>query len=200
MRSFHKRLAGSTLRFLRDRQGVAAIEFAFIAPVLLLLYFGTVDITNWYMAHRRLVVAGSTIADLTTQNGAQVTGTDIKNFWVGIGKIVDPLPIDSIALTLRDFRKDGGSSKQQWQYSYKPASLPAGSPTPVCGGTRDTTQLQALATSEMSDANDILSAEVCTTIKPIALQVFGFGDIAMRYQINMRPRTGKTLDCTSGCT
>jgi len=78
--------------------------------------------------------------------------------------------------------------------------LPAGSPTPVCGGTRSVAQLQSLATNEMSDANDILSAEVCTTIKPIALQVFGFKDIEMRYQINMRPRLGKTLDCTSGCT
>ena len=62
------------------------------------------------------------------------------------------------------------------------------------------TEFQSLATTEMSDANDILSAEVCTTIKPIALQVFGFKDIEMRYQINMRPRLGKTLDCTSGCT
>lgn len=200
MRSLHKRLAGSTLTFLRDRQGLAAIEFAFIAPVLLLAYFGTVDVTNWYMAHRRLVVAGSTIADLTTQNPGQVTGTDIRNFWLGIGKIVEPLPIDSIALTLRDFRKDGASSKQQWQYSYRPTALPAGSPTPVCGGARSVDQLQTLATNEMTDANDILSAEVCTTIKPIALQVFGFEDIEMHYQINMRPRLGKTLDCTSGCT
>ncbi len=195
-----RKLAAKAGKFLRDRRGVAAIEMAMIAPVLVLLYFGTVDLANWYMAHRRLVVAGSTIADLTTQSPGTVTGAEIKNFWTGIGDIIEPLPIDSIKLTLRDFRKNGTSSKQKWQYSYSPASQPAGQPPPTCGTDPVGDQLQSLADTEMTDANDILVVEVCTTIQPIALQVFGFHEIPMRYRISMRPRLGKILDCTSNCT
>jgi hypothetical protein len=37
----------------------------------------------------------------------------------------------------------------------------------------------------------------CTTIAPIALQVFGFDRVNMKCRISMRPRLGKTLDCTN---
>ncbi len=196
MRQLPARLIG----FRRATSGLAAIEFAIVAPLMLLIYFGTVDVANWYMAHRRLVVAGSTIADLTTQSPGTITGDEIKKIWTGIGAIIEPLPIDAISLTLRDYRKNGTTSGKKWEYSYRPSSVPPGAETPICGSTPDANGLQDLATNEMTDANDILSAQLCITIKPIALQVFGFGEIPMRYQINMRPRLGKTLDCTSGCT
>lgn len=183
--------------FLRDRRGFAAVELALIAPLLLVIYFGVADLSDWYMKHRRLVVAGSTIADLVTQNPGQITGQEIDNFWTGIGRIIEPMPIDSLILTLRDYRKEGGSSKRQWVY---PAA-PSGSGTPPrCGDERNAQQLLDLASNEMTDANDILIAEICTTIEPMVLQVFGFEPVPMRYHISMRPRLGKTLDCTAGCS
>ena len=185
--------------FLRDRRGFAAIELAFIAPVLLLIYFGVADLSDWYMKHRRLVVAGSTIADLVTQNPGQVTGQEINNFWTGIGLIIEPMPLDSLVLTIRDYRKEGGSSKRQWVYPAAPSSSST-PPPPRCGDERNAQQLLDLASNEMTDANDILIAEVCTTIEPMVLQVFGFEPVPMRYYISMRPRLGKTLDCTAGCS
>ncbi|MFZ5675676.1 MAG: TadE/TadG family type IV pilus assembly protein [Pseudomonadota bacterium] len=177
-------------RFTRDQKGLAALEFAFIAPVLLLIYFGAVDLTNWYMAHRRLVVAGSTIADLTTQNPGTVTGAQINQYWTAIGDIIAPLNLADVSLTMRDYRKDGGSAKRQWGYNKGTA----------CSGTPDAAALLAIATSEMSEANDILVAEVCTTMQPMVLSFFNFPAVNMTYQISMRPRLGKTLDCTSGCS
>lgn len=185
------------LDFLRDPGGVAAIEMAFIAPLLLLLYFGTVDLANWYMAHRRLVVAGSTLADLTTQSAGSITGTQIGSFWTATGAITEPLPISSIELTVRDFRVEGTTAKQQWQYSQV---VTDGQPAPVCGSSRDAAALQGLRDTEMTDANDIVIVEVCTSIPPIALQVFGYDELNLHYMIAMRPRLSKTIDCTSGCS
>jgi Flp pilus assembly protein TadG len=175
--------------FLRDRKGVAAIELALIAPLLVLLYFGTVDLANWYMSHRRLVVAGSTITDLTTQSQGQVTKSDIDNIWNGIGRIITPLKLSDVKLTMRDYRKQDGSVKEQWSYSANGGSS--------CGVALTGTDLETLGNTEMTDGNDILVASVCTTIAPIALQVFGFSSIDMKYRISMRPRLGKTLDCTN---
>jgi Flp pilus assembly protein TadG len=188
MRKFPARL----LAFLCDRRGVAAIEFAFIAPLLILLYFGTVDATNWYMTHRKLVLAGATLADLTTQTATSTTGTDIAKYWQATtDAIIAPLPASSVKVTMRDFRLSGTTSKQKWEY---PVATTAG-----CGVSRDATALQALKNAEMADSNDIVIVEVCTSIEPIALKVFGFGTLTVRYQISMRPRLSKTLDCTSGC-
>ena len=41
-------------RFLGDRRGVSAIEFAFIAPVMILMYFGVAELTQGMMAERRM--------------------------------------------------------------------------------------------------------------------------------------------------
>jgi hypothetical protein len=175
--------------FTRNREGAAAVELALVAPVLLLLYFGTVDLANWYMAHRRLVVAGSTVADLTTQTAVQISKADIDGFWDGIGRIIAPLKSANVTMTMRTFRKKDGGVKQQWSYSAHGGSS--------CGATPTAAELQALGTVEMTDGNDIVIASACTTIAPIALQMFGYGSISMKYRISMRPRFGKTLDCTN---
>ncbi|MGE0004896.1 MAG: TadE/TadG family type IV pilus assembly protein [Parvibaculaceae bacterium] len=184
-----RRLADTIRNFIRDRKGVAAVELALVAPLLLLLYFGTVDLANWYMAHRRLVVAGSTVADLTTQTKEQISKTDIDDFWNGIGRIIAPLRLADVRMTMRAFRKKNGTVRQQWSYSANGGSS--------CGATPTATELQALGSSEMTDGNDIVIASVCTTIAPIALQMFGYGSIDMKYRISMRPRLGKTLDCSN---
>lgn len=180
-----QRIHAHLRKFVRARKGVAAIEFALIAPVLLLLYFGTVDLANWYMTHRRLVLAGSTMADLTTQSAGTVTVGNLNDYWNEVGSIIPPMRDTDVNLTMRNFRKDGNSARRQWSYSQ-------GS----CGGTPTAEQLAAIAASEMTEGNDILVAELCATVAPIVLQAFKFGSINLNYQISMRPRLGKTLDCT----
>lgn len=177
-------------RFTRDQKGLAALEFALIAPLLLLLYFGAVDLTNWYMAHRRLVLAGSTMADITTQSPGTVTGDTLGQIWTGVGEIIAPMALADVNLTMRDYRKDGNGARRQWSYTRGTD----------CSTIPDTTQLTAIAASEMTEDNDILIAEVCTTMSPIVLQVFGWPDVPLSYQISMRPRLGKTIDCTAGCS
>jgi hypothetical protein len=176
--------------FLRDRRGFAAIEFAFIGPILVLVYFGTVDIANWYSAHRRLVVAGSTIADLTTQSQAEVTKETIDKFWTGMGPIVAPVDISKVTMTMQAFRKDSNGVNPLW-----PHSVSGGV---ACSNDKSPADLAAMGTDEMSDGNDILVVAVCAEIAPLVpLQIFNFDKLKLRYQISMRPRLGKKLDCTN---
>lgn len=52
-------------RFRRAQGGVAAIEFALIAPVLLLMYVGGCELARAAMAQRRTSLLARTVADLT---------------------------------------------------------------------------------------------------------------------------------------
>jgi len=174
-------------KFIYDRKGLAALEFALIAPFLLLLYFGVVDLANWYMSHRRLVLAGSTMADLTTQSAGTVTVSDLDKYWTSVGDIIAPMTATNVNLTMRNYRKEGSSARGEWIYN-EGAS---------CSELPPAEQLVAIAASEMTEGNDILVAEVCTTLSPIVLQVFGWENIEVDYQISMRPRLGKMLDCPS---
>jgi Flp pilus assembly protein TadG len=54
-------------RFRRDRRGVAAIEFAFIVPVLLIMYFITMEASQAIETSKKVSRIGSMVADLVTQ-------------------------------------------------------------------------------------------------------------------------------------
>lgn len=54
-------------RFGRDRRGVAAVEFAFIVPVLLIMYFITMEASQAIETSKKVSRIGSMVADLVTQ-------------------------------------------------------------------------------------------------------------------------------------
>ncbi len=61
-------LAKLRRRFTRADEGVAAVEFAFIAPLMLTLLIGIVDISNAVSISWRLSQLNRTLADLASQS------------------------------------------------------------------------------------------------------------------------------------
>ena len=55
---------------IKDRRGAAAVEFAFIAPVMILMYYGLAELTQAMMADRRASHVASAIGDLVAQDTA----------------------------------------------------------------------------------------------------------------------------------
>ena len=55
-------------RFRRDERGVSAIEFALIAPFMILLYFGLVELCQALIAERKASHVASAVGDLVAQS------------------------------------------------------------------------------------------------------------------------------------
>lgn len=66
-------------RFLRERDANAAIEFAFIVPLMLSLFFGTVEFSSGVAAKRKVTLAARNLSDLVSQSST-VTDTDLNNY------------------------------------------------------------------------------------------------------------------------
>ena len=64
------------MRFCSDRRGVAAIEFAFIVPVLLIMYFVTMEASQAIETSKKVGRIGSMVADLITQQQT-ITAPDV---------------------------------------------------------------------------------------------------------------------------
>lgn len=60
-------------RLLADRRGVAAIEFAFVVPLLLCMYLVTMEVSQGIEANKKVSRVASMVADLVTQQ--QTTST-----------------------------------------------------------------------------------------------------------------------------
>ena len=83
-------------KFVASIEGVAGIEAAFILPVMLVIYFGLLDLTTVLSANRRVTQLASTLADLVTQSTGTITKAELDGFYFCplMPKVEDPRVIE----------------------------------------------------------------------------------------------------------
>jgi Flp pilus assembly protein TadG len=95
-----------TLRDLgRDVRGVAAVEFALLAPILALLYFGVVELTQGVMTQQRTEHVASTIGDLVSQN-TTVSSKDVSDIFSVGDTVMYPYPTTSLKMRVSSLQAD----------------------------------------------------------------------------------------------
>jgi Flp pilus assembly protein TadG len=67
--------------FGRDVSGVAAVEFAMIFPLLLVAFFGTVEICAAVAIDRKVTLIARTISDLTSQPASSVDSASLTGIF-----------------------------------------------------------------------------------------------------------------------
>lgn len=80
LRKLGARAGDSILSFIRNRSGVAMLEFAMMAPVLLLLAAGSFEVARYALILQKLDRIVGTLSDLVTRSGsATMTEMEISN-------------------------------------------------------------------------------------------------------------------------
>lgn len=103
-------------RFIRDRRGVAAVEFALIAPVLILLYMGLAEVTMALMADRRAGHATAVVADLIAQD-TLTTKAELGDTFAIAEEILAPFAGSGMSARVTAIRADAnGTPKVVWSY------------------------------------------------------------------------------------
>ncbi|WGR94244.1 pilus assembly protein [Bradyrhizobium sp. ISRA443] len=78
--------------FVRDGRGLAAVEFAMVLPLMLVMLFGTVEFSSGVAVDRKVTLIARTLSDLTSQS-TSVADSDLSNFFsasIGIMTPYDP--------------------------------------------------------------------------------------------------------------
>ena len=70
----------SLRRFVRDRRGLAALEFALIAPLMVTVLFGSVELTGLLNTNRRAENTSASVADIIARD-TEVTNTEMSDLW-----------------------------------------------------------------------------------------------------------------------
>ncbi len=116
-------------RLIHNEEGVAAIEFAFVAPVLLALYFGMTEITLAIAADRQVSHAANVAGDLTTQV-SQMTERDVEDVMTAtlavIGARSQEIPLITIELNSYQMRNDGSKTIDRVGYARLGPPISAG--------------------------------------------------------------------------
>ena len=105
---------GLVRRFVADRRGVSAVEFALIAPLMIAFYFGLTEFCQGYMAQKRMSHSAAAVADLVAQT--DVVKRDELADILAIGQtIMAPFPTNSLTTRVSSVTRDAnGVAKVDW--------------------------------------------------------------------------------------
>lgn len=107
-RDLFRRLAA----FRHAVRGAAAVEFAIVAPIALVLYIGAAEVSDGIMASRSLSGLTRTIVDIVSQQSTSaqatstptpanaITATTLSNLLTGATSLMYPRPTSSLTMTL----------------------------------------------------------------------------------------------------
>jgi Flp pilus assembly protein TadG len=114
-------------RFLRDRRGVSAVEFAMLLPLMVALYLGGVEISSAVAIDRKVTLVARALADLVSQ-ATNVTSTDMTNILSASAAIVQPYDDTKLKITVSSVRIDGqGNATVSWSDTKNGTARPVGS-------------------------------------------------------------------------
>ncbi|MET0182273.1 MAG: TadE/TadG family type IV pilus assembly protein [Caulobacterales bacterium] len=76
-------------RFLTDRSGLAAVEFALILPMMLVLLLGSIEIISFLQADRRAENTAVSLADVVSQDD-EITNAELTGIWAALEPLEFP--------------------------------------------------------------------------------------------------------------
>lgn len=111
-----------------DHSAIAATEFAVILPLMLVMFFGTVEVSSAIAVDRKVTLVARTLSDLTSQSEVVADG-DLRNFFSASYGILTPysaIPIQSTITQI--YVNKSNVAKVQWSKSAT-VSVVANKPT-----------------------------------------------------------------------
>jgi Flp pilus assembly protein TadG len=112
------RLRRAAAAMRADCRGIAATEFAVIVPVMLLMFFGTVEISSGVAVKRKVTLVARTLSDLTSQTQDSVADSDMRNFFAASSSVLSPYSVVPTQPTISEiYIDDSKVARVQWSVS-----------------------------------------------------------------------------------
>lgn len=176
-------------RLMRDRRGVSAIEFAMIAPVMILMYVGLAEVGNALTIYRRAATVAMTASDLTAQVKSLKTA-DLQDIVGASSSILAPYPATSptplkivISSVVADQNNNGHVA---WSYASNGASA------------RGVNSAYAVPNGLTEAGTSVIVSEVTYAFTPLLdlPQIFSPGAFDITRTFYSRPRRSLTVTKT----
>jgi Flp pilus assembly protein TadG len=169
-------------RFVADRRGTSAVEFAVLLPLMLIMYFGSIQITDAISADRQVTLVASTVAEITSQY-SQVSSTDVSNILGAASAVLAPFPVANASVTLSSVTIDAsGNATVAWSSSLN-------------GTQRSGTVTNLIPQGLLVPNTSVIWGEATYNYKPVIGWVIT-GTLQMYDQIFLRPRQSNSVTHT----
>lgn len=187
-------------KFATGASGLAAVEFALIAPLMIALFFGLVELCNALNAHQKVTSVASTAADLAGQ-AKSLTASDLQDIFAASSAIMTPFPSSDVSIVVTSI---GGSGQRNvgkvlWSVTNGKGTahivgdtINVGNPAEL--GDDDTGLLPASCAS--GDQCSLILAEVTYTYRSPYAKIIT-GDLPMTDTFYTKPRRVIAVACNN---
>jgi Flp pilus assembly protein TadG len=119
-------------RLWHHSQGGAAVEFAYLVPLLLLMLLGTIEIGRAINVHRHFAMATATTGDLVAReewlgNSTPDAEANLDSMMQSIKHLMQPYDTSTLKLgvfSVRASPDDANDTRVEWRYSYNGQTVP----------------------------------------------------------------------------
>jgi Flp pilus assembly protein TadG len=165
-------------------KGIVAVEFAFIAPVLILLFLGTIELCNALICRAKVTTVAASAADLAAQDKT-ITGAQVNDIFTALNAIMYPYPTSGSKIIITSVKGDPAHPGQyvvDWSVAQNATKHTTGAPIIVPAG---------LVTS----GGSVILAELSYTYTPPSNQII-HAPFTMSDQFYARPRQSAFVSYT----
>ena len=169
----------------RETSGVAAVEFAMVLPVIVLMYLGMSELSQGIATDRKVTLLSRTLADLVAQS-ATINQTELSNTFNAAASVLAPFS-GSPKMVISSVVVDGaGAAKVNWSCEKN-------------GGTKRIKDSSVtLPTGLNAPSTSIIMAEVGLTYSPMLGDAFFKTGLELSETTYMRPRLVSSVPAPTG--
>jgi Flp pilus assembly protein TadG len=170
--------------FLSDRSGISAVEFALIAPVMLLLYLGQAELTQGLAIKRLVALTSGTVTNLVAQYTTISASTQMPDILNASAQVLTPYPPANATVVVTCITVDNnGIATVAWSKALNGTGRTVGTifPLPASLDTPNTTVILGETTYAYAPFYDFLH----------------MGTVPLYSAVYMLPRASTTINLTS---
>ena len=183
------RTIGKLARFGRDRRGVSAVEFALVAPVMVALYLGCVELSDGIAVDRKVSLTAAALANLVSEvtgpgSPPSLSTGDMTNVFNAASAIIQPYSAGNMKMTVSCLSVDANKNvTTKWTATSN-------------GGVGGTASVPA----DLTVANtQLILAQVSYAYKPIVGYTIS-GTLTLSDKMYMMPRMTAPTYNSNSCT
>lgn len=179
------RLSGLLSRLRRDRRAVAAVEFALLLPLLLMLFIAGSEISLALTIYRKVGHTGATLGDLTSQDSA-ISTTEMTAILAASGAVMTPYDSTNLKIVISAVDLNGTTYKVAWSAAQNDTAWTAGATPPI-----------TIPTGLISSGQEIIVTQVKYTYTSMAStfmkDIWGSSSVTLSDLSYFRPRISTTI-------
>jgi Flp pilus assembly protein TadG len=180
--AFLLRARRSAMSLPRDERGNSAVEFAIIVPLMLVMFFGTVEISSAVAVNRKISMITQQLADLASRY-TTVDDTDMTNFGKIGNAMLTPYSATPLQATITEIYIDPatGLARAQWSKGYAPRGT--GTTVPL-----DPNLIAKDSANKIIANQYLIFTETSYLYQPAVGYVMGVAGVTLSDKTYMRPR------------